>query len=101
MKFKGYRGRRYLVPLVLLLSMSSVVRADQSGDSFGTGFASALQRSLEARQQANTNEQYPTGHFDLIDNYGRTAGYQFATFTQCVRYMENSGGVYQGCVWVQ
>jgi hypothetical protein len=93
--------KRLLAGIVLAMGLYSTVHADQSADSFGTGFANALQRAMEARQnQQSTNYTPPLqGHFDIRDNNGNLHNYIFVTRSQCERYIENAGLEYS-CEWI-
>jgi hypothetical protein len=81
----------------ILVGTCGVCYADQASESFATGFANAL-----AQRQAQQSEYktYPTVYFDVIDNSGNTAGYKFASLTQCQRYVQNSQ-LYLDCVLVR
>lgn len=42
--------------LLIVMLCAGSVWADQAADSFGTGFAQAIQRAIERRQQSSSNQ---------------------------------------------
>jgi hypothetical protein len=102
--------------LAIVVLMSGVLYADQAADSFGTGFANALNQMLYGQQQQPSSSQpapyqvsqprqqlqiYPiTGHYDIKDNYGANQGYTFESYRHCMNYVTNSGKPYGQCIWV-
>lgn len=88
--------------VVLLAGVGKGVMADQAADSFGTGFANALQRAMENKQQEERHEAQSevvaAGHYDVRDNYGQPGNLDFATFSQCEDFLTRNS-LYKSCFY--
>jgi hypothetical protein len=81
-----------------------------NAESFATGFANALNRSMGGREyqspsynQEQVNVQvdtYVTPHYDAITQSGDLSGLYFATYGACRRYIANAPGWYGDCEYV-